>query len=110
MAGFSGFTDEEIRRFKTIGESVDSSENAKQEPIKKAAINSAGKRARPREKIRTKSRDSKPVKPKLSDQETIVVKEQAVVEAESKQEELVTEEKKVEEKPREVEVVMEDEK
>ena len=109
MAGFSGFTDEEIRRFKTIGESVDSSENAKQEPIKKAAINSAGKRARPREKIRTKSRDSKP-KPKLSDQETIVVKEQAVVEAESKQEDLVTEEKKVEEKPREVEVVMEDEK
>ena len=109
MAGFSGFTDEEIRRFKTIGESVDSSENAKQEPIKKAAINPAGKRARPREKIRTKSRDSKP-KPKLSDQETIVVKEQAVVEAESKQEELVSEEKKVEEKPREVEVVMEDEK
>ena len=109
MAGFSGFTDEEIRRFKTIGESVDSSENAKQEPIKKAAINSAGKRARPREKIRTKSRDSKP-KPKLSDQETIVVKDQAVVESESKQEELVTEEKKVEEKPREVEVVMEDEK
>ena len=109
MAGFSGFTDEEIRRFKTIGESVDSSENAKQEPIKKAAINSAGKRARPREKIRTKSRDSKP-KPKLSDQETIVVKDQGVVESESKQEELVTEEKKVEEKPREVEVVMEDEK
>lgn len=110
MAGFSGFTDEEIRRFKTIGETVDCGDNARQEPVKKSGINPAGKRTRPREKIRTRSRDSKPIKTKPAEPETTVVKQQAVVEAESKQEELVTEGKKVEKKPRQVEVVMEDEK
>ena len=111
MAGFSGFTDEDIRRFKMQGDATSFEENTKPEPIKKAAINSAGKRSRPREKIRTKSSNSKP-SGKQPDVDKKAAKERAVhaVESEPKQEQIVAEETKVEEKPREVEVVMEPEK
>lgn len=104
MAGFSGFSEEEVRRFKMQRESVDYNENARQEPIKKAAINPSGKRSRPREKIRTKSSNSKP--------NGKVPKEHVVPDPspESKQQEIVSEEKTVEEKPREIEVIMEPEK
>ncbi|XP_028394600.1 RAB6-interacting golgin-like isoform X2 [Dendronephthya gigantea] len=107
MAGFSGFTDEEIQRFKTQGESTGSNRSEKQEPIKKAAINPAGKRSRTREKIRSKSTNSKqndrpPESRKNEPKEEVV--------AEGKEEQGDVEEKKVEETCREVQVVMEPEK
>ncbi len=112
MAGFSGFTEEDIRRFKMQRESIDFDDNTRQEPIKKAAINTSGKRSRPREKIRTKSSNSKPngKAVKAPDSEKKPVRKEHTAVPESKQEETVTEEKRVEERPREIEVIMEPEK
>ena len=113
MAGFSGFTEEDIRRFKMQGGTTDFDDDTKKEPIKKAAMNPAGKRSRPREKIRTKSSNSKSNGKAITDKgdtEKKTVKKEQVVEPEVNHEETVVEEKKAEEKPREIEVVMEPEK
>ena len=112
MAGFSGFTEEDIRRFKMQGRTADFDGDTRQEPIKKAAINPTGKRSRPREKIRTKSSNSKSSNGKAvaTEGEKNAVKKERSVVPEAKHEEAAAEETKVEEKPREVEVVMEPEK
>lgn len=115
MAGFSGFTDEEIQRFKTQGESTCYDKNAKQEPIKKAAINSTGKRSRTREKSRSRLTNTKQNDRPLELQKSELTELKKNVVAEEKQEggdvgEENVGEKKVEETLREVQVVMEPEK
>ena len=59
MAGFGGFTDEEIFRLKMQGEGLNFAEAERIEPMKKASINNTGKRGKPREKLRTRQANSK---------------------------------------------------
>lgn len=106
MAGFTGFSEAEIRRFKIQAENCGSEEKTTQEPIKKAAINSSEKRSKPREKIRKKSGNKRHLN---APSESTAIKTN-VNAAELKQDDIFREKRMAEEKPREVEVVMEPEK
>lgn len=115
MAGFSGFTDEEIFRLKMQGQGLNQGEKERREPVKKALINSSGKRGKSREKIRTRQTDSRcnstHAEEEPSTSPTKCRRNEAVKKPdENLMNDKVLDEKKSVEKAREVEVIMEPEK